>query len=130
MAMAFFFASLFKWNKFSAVTAVWISNPITAPFLYSITYITGAKILGIGKSFNPGDEFSLSMLSKILHKAPGVLWALIIGGILLGLPLAVAGYYFSYIVIKRYQDDIIRRLSHRRDSVYRKEDKITKSIKN
>ena len=50
--IALFFATLFKWNKISSAVGVWISNPFTAPFLYSLTYYVGAKIMGLRKVFS------------------------------------------------------------------------------
>jgi hypothetical protein len=48
-ATAVFFAALFKWNKFSGAAGVWITNSVTAPFIYGMTYLVGAKMLGVGK---------------------------------------------------------------------------------
>ena len=42
-------AALFKWNKLSSAISVWFTNAATAPIIYSITYLVGAKILGIKK---------------------------------------------------------------------------------
>jgi len=51
----------------------------------------------------------------MMLKAPEIFWALIIGGIVLGLPLALAGYYFSYSVVQKYQDDIKQKLLKSRE---------------
>jgi hypothetical protein len=47
-------------------------------------------------------------------KAPEVIWAMTIGGIVLGLPLAVLGYYVSYSLVARYQEGIKEKLARRR----------------
>ena len=47
MAIAVFFAALFKWNKIAAAAGGWISNPVTAPFVYAGTYYVGNKVLNI-----------------------------------------------------------------------------------
>ena len=91
-AIAVFLAVIFGWNKISAAIGVWITNPFTAPFIYSITYFSGAKILGLGHHYAPSEDLTLTALEKILHKAPDVLWALILGGIITGFVIAVAGY--------------------------------------
>ena len=49
-------AALFRWNKISSALGVWISNPITAPFLYGITYLIGTKVLGIGGGPGSAEE--------------------------------------------------------------------------
>ena len=111
IAIAVFFAALFKWNKFSAAIGVWITNPVTAPFIYGMTYVTGARLLGIKKTYSLNSEINLDTINKILQKTPGIFWALIIGGVIIGLPLAIAGYYFSYAVVTRYQEDVKRKIA-------------------
>ncbi|MEJ2167919.1 MAG: DUF2062 domain-containing protein [Desulfobacterales bacterium] len=49
--IAIFLAALCKWSKLSAAIGVWISNPLTAPVLYGVTYITGAKLLKLEPVF-------------------------------------------------------------------------------
>ena len=111
MLIAVCFAALFKWNKISAAIGVWITNPVTAPFIYGINYMVGAKIYGIKKSYKLADDLSVSAISTILKKTPEILYALIIGGIVLGLPLATAGYYFSYSAVEKYQEDLKKKIA-------------------
>jgi uncharacterized protein (DUF2062 family) len=124
-----FLASVLKWNKISAVIGVWISNPITAPIIYGFTYFTGANLLGIHK---------MEMLSEIdpatgitaLSKAPEIIWALIVGGGVIGFPLAVLGYYFSYSAVKKYQEDFkIKLAQQKKKRAKRKEEKKKKKRK-
>jgi uncharacterized protein (DUF2062 family) len=115
MAIAAFVAALFKWNKFSAAIGVWITNPLTAPFIYSLNYLIGAMLLEIKRGYRLPTEIGISGMSHILHKAPEVFWALLLGGAVLGLPLAVAGYYFSYSAITRYQERIKKTVSRQRE---------------
>ncbi|MFC1869410.1 DUF2062 domain-containing protein [Thermodesulfobacteriota bacterium] len=113
--IAVIIAALLKWNKFSAAAGVWITNPVTAPLFYGATYFLGKKLLGIGHTYSPTDGQGMKPLSILLHKAPDALWAMIIGGVILGIPIALAGYYFAYSAIKRYQDDIKRKLARQRE---------------
>ncbi len=117
MAIAIFVAALFKWNKFSAAIGVYITNPLTAPFIYSINYLIGARLLEIkrGYSLRLTPEIGIAWLSHMLHNAPQIFWALLLGGVILGLPLAVAGYYFCYIVVTRYQGPIKRTIARQRE---------------
>jgi len=55
-------------------------------------------------------------------KAPEIFWALTTGGIVLGLPLAVAGYYFSYSVVQKYQDDIKEKLVKSKEKLAQKKE--------
>lgn len=105
-AIAVPLAALFKWNKISAAISVWITNAVTAPIIYSLTYVVGAKILGIKKAFGITDANSFSDLYKLILKTPEITWAMTIGGIIIGLPLAIIGYYFAFSVIRKYQEDI------------------------
>lgn len=119
-AMAVFFASLLKWNKIAAAIGVWISNPFTAPLLYGLTYYIGASLLGgVGPSpFAEGVD--LSAFLETLAKAPEILWAMTLGGVLLGLPLAAAAYYFVHSAVQKYQQEIKEKLAWRKALMARK----------
>jgi uncharacterized protein len=104
--MAVPLAALLKWNKISAAVAVWFTNAATAPFIYSITYIVGAHIVGIKKVFSWKDIESLSAVYRLILHTPEMIWAMVIGGVVLGLPLAVAGYYLAFFVVGRYREKI------------------------
>jgi uncharacterized protein (DUF2062 family) len=127
--IAILFAAILKWDKISAAIGVWITNPVTSPFIYSITYFVGMKVIGIRKTPGSIDELSLSTLAKILYKAPEIFWALIIGGVVVGLPVAVAGYYLSFSAIRRYQEDIKIKIAKQKERLAVKKKKITDKIK-
>jgi len=118
--IAIFLAALLKWNKISAAIGVWITNPFTAPVIYFVTYRIGAKLLGVTKNYTPNDEPTLTIVEKLLQKAPDIFWALLIGGIIVGIPLAVIGYYISFSAVQKYQDRIRRRLAERKERFARK----------
>jgi uncharacterized protein (DUF2062 family) len=117
MIIAVFFAALFKWNKISSAIGVWISNPLTAPLIYSLTYLLGAGILGLKNSFRLSDLQGITAVVEILKKAPEIFVALIIGGIVLGFPIAVLGYYLSYAAIQRYREGIKRKLLKQKEKI-------------
>ena len=123
-AIAIFFAALFKWNKISAAVGVWITNPLTAPFIYGINYFIGAKFMGITNSFGKADSHGFTAIYKMILKAPEIFWALTIGGAVLGLPLAIIGYYFSFSVVQRYQEDIKKKLAESKDKLVHKKEKL------
>ena len=110
-AIAVPLAALFKWNKISTAISVWITNAVTAPIIYSITYVVGAKILGIKRAFGITDTNSFSALYKLILKTPEITWAMTVGGIIVGLPLAIISYYFAFSVIRKYQEDIKRKIA-------------------
>lgn len=104
--MAIPLAALLKWNKISAAVAVWFTNAATAPFIYSVTYVVGARIAGIKQVFSWKDIESLSAVYRLILHTPEMVWAMVIGGVILGLPLAVAGYYLAFLVVSRYREKI------------------------
>ncbi|MBC8414044.1 DUF2062 domain-containing protein [bacterium] len=129
MVIAAALAASLNWNKISAAMGVWITNPLTAPFIYSITYFVGSKIYGTNKIFNPPDELSLSVAKKILTKSPGIFYSLTIGGIVLGIPLAVAGYYISLRLLNRYQDDLKKKLNKQKEKLLINKDRLKEKVK-
>ena len=120
--IAVFFTALFKWNKISAAVGVWITNPLTAPVIYGVNYFIGAKLMGLQKVYLLSEAHGFARIYKIMLKAPEIFWALTIGGIVLGLPLAVAGYYFSYSVVQKYQDDIKEKLVKSKEKLAKKKE--------
>ena len=113
MLLAVFLAAFFRWSKFSAAAGVWITNPFTAPFIYTASYGVGLKISGITNTYNLSEQISHSIIQTILLKSPEIFWTLAIGGVVLGLPLAVMGYYASYSAVSKYQERVLRKKRQR-----------------
>ena len=110
LAIAIPLAALFKWNKFAAGSGVFITNYITAPIIYSFTYWVGAKILGIRRAFSLANEEGFSAFTQLMRNAPEIVTAMVVGGAVLGLPLAIMGYYLAYSLVYKYQRDIKAKL--------------------
>lgn len=120
MAIAVFLAALFKWNKLSAVASVWVTNPVTAPVIYGLTYFIGAQIIGLeGISLTP-ETISVSSFIDLFKKTPVILWAMTLGGVIVGIPLAVTGYVVVFKVVDTYQRDIRRKLSEKKQAIVEK----------
>ncbi len=128
MPIAIFFAALFKWSKISAVFGVWITNPFTSPFIYGLTYIAGAKLLGLKATLNLPDELTWSIVKEMLKNAPLIFSALTVGGIIIGLPLAVLCYYMSYAAVNRYQQSIQVKVAAQRARLANTKEKVKKKI--
>lgn len=96
-------AALLKWNKISAAVAVWTTNAFTAPIIYGITYMLGARLVGATEPFGFSEVNGWDKFFKLVLNTPDIFWAMTVGGIILGIPLAVGGYYFVYTVVSRYQ---------------------------
>jgi membrane protein implicated in regulation of membrane protease activity len=55
-----------------------------------------------------------STLKLMLQKAPQALGAMTVGGALLGIPLAIIGYYLSYAAVDKYQKDVKEKLARQK----------------
>jgi uncharacterized protein (DUF2062 family) len=127
--IAVFFAALFKWSKISAALGVWITNPLSAPLIYSITYVTGTWLLGVETSFNLQPEFGMTAVEKMLQKAPKVFGVLTIGGIVIGLPLGFISYYVSFSAILKYQRSIKGKLIRHKTKMKNTKERIKRKIR-
>ena len=113
-------AALFKWNKISAAISVWITNAVTAPIIYGITYLVGAWLMGIERAFNLKEINSLSAVNDLILKTPEIVWAMIVGGMVIGLPLAVVGYYVAFSITSRYQEEIKAKIARSKEKLAHK----------
>ncbi|MDD2604325.1 MAG: DUF2062 domain-containing protein [Desulfobacterales bacterium] len=110
MLIAVPLAALLKSNKLAAAAGVWITNPVTVPFIYGLTYLVGSQLTGL--SGHPSIGFVPEItLVEIAAKAPHIFWTLGVGGIVVGLPMAVAGYYFSLAAVTRYRERIQQKIA-------------------
>jgi uncharacterized protein (DUF2062 family) len=110
MPIALVVAALLRQSKLAAMLGVWISNPLTAPFLYGFTYVVGAKVLGmpITKAFRiPHTWAELKMLSFDIFLP---LW---VGGVLAGAAAFLPTYHFGLQAIRGYRG-ARRRIRERR----------------
>ena len=96
-------ASLFGWSKIAAMVGVQITNVVTIPIIYPINYWVGMKLLGGGQRFRWPAEFDFSAFMTMLKQSPAVLMNLVVGGLVLGIPLAVAGYFFALRSVSLYR---------------------------
>jgi hypothetical protein len=128
-AIAVLVAALLKWNKISSALAVWVSNPISAPIIYPLTYLIGAKVLNYENSYTLPQHFDLGGLLDIIRGAPELIWVLIVGGIVTGIPLAVIGYFGAYFTIYEYRKNLRPKLSIEKASTIARKIKSRKTRK-
>ena len=117
MPIAIFLAALFKWNKISAAIAVWITNPLTAPFIYSFSYFVGAKALGfkIAPKLLTGLDFS-----TLKEASAKIFLATTVGGVVVGIPLSLLSYYLVFSVVHGYQTKLKHRVAAKKEKLARK----------
>lgn len=128
MPIAVFFAAIFQWSKISAAVGVWITNPFTAPFIYGLTYVVGARLLGLKASLTLTNNFSWDLLKELIANAPLIFGALAAGGIIIGLPLAVAGYFLSYGAVNKYQQKVKDQIAARKALLVHTKEKVKQKI--
>jgi len=129
MPIAVFIAALFKCSKISAVFGVWITNPITAPFIYGITYIVGAKLLGLKAAMTLPEDLTWGIVREMLKNAPVIFGALTVGGILIGLPLSILSYFLSYSAVNKYQQRIKARVAAQKARLADSKERFKKEIR-
>ncbi len=121
LAMAF----LLRANKFAAITSIWVSNPLTFFLIYYPNYLFGKGLL---KYFCPGtstqstslqynpfypfsgfaDIFTANFWNNIfvvLFKQGQPLW---LGSVVLGLFVACAGYFLTYLLVNSRRKSLLR----------------------
>lgn len=129
--LALVFAAIIRANKAMAVLFAWVSNPLTAVFIYYPCYLVGRFILGTFRKTPTVDPEqmetlfadTLSIHRIILEFFTVDLWKQIgevfvkfglemcIGGILLGFIVAKISYWVSVTVINRFRARRQRRKS-------------------
>jgi uncharacterized protein (DUF2062 family) len=122
--LAILIAAVLKWSKLGGAAGVWITNPLTAPVIYSATYLVGTRILGNGPLPEMPADAGFDVLKELLLRAPQVLLTLLLGGIVIGLPLATGAYYLSFFAVRRYQEKIQRRLERQKERLRRSTERL------
>jgi uncharacterized protein len=92
-------AAVFKWSKIAALIGVFVTNPLTAPFIYPLTYTLGAAILGNPVSLGAGRLH----LGDLFNSSPQVLANLFVGGAILGLAGGAVSYFAAVRTIRQYR---------------------------
>ena len=54
------------------------------------------------------------------EKAPKIFGAMTLGGVVLGLPLAVICYYFAFLAVQKYQTEIKAKIVEKKDQLIEK----------
>lgn len=103
-------ASLLGWSKIAAAIGVNITNVATAPVIYPITYWIGANLIGFTKHVRWPTELTFSEFWVLLKQSPVIIMDLCVGGIILGLPIAIIGYSLAFNAITLYRERIRKRV--------------------
>jgi uncharacterized protein (DUF2062 family) len=106
IAISVVFASILGWSKIAAAVGVNITNVFTAPLIYPVTYLVGSKITGFTKHVNWPTSIDFTGFLQLVKESPVIILDLCVGGAILGLPIAIAGYYLSYNAITVYRQRV------------------------
>lgn len=90
-------AYILRASKAAAAIGVWIGNPLTIPFIYMGSYKTGTLILGTSSPFDT-KYTTFTELTKLGFDAT---IALLMGGVVIGIPLAAASYFITRRLVKK-----------------------------
>jgi uncharacterized protein (DUF2062 family) len=96
-------ASLLGWSKIAAIIGVNITNVVTAPLIYPLNYWVGVQLVGASRGIRWPANIDVPGLLALIKQSPLVLVDLFVGGIILGLPLAVAGYVVALRTVNLYR---------------------------
>lgn len=91
MALAIFFAYLLRENRLAAILGVWITNPVTAPVIYTIEYEIGRVLLALDRVRLP-TEFTWQAYASL---GWNVLYPIWVGGIISGAILGALCYFIT-----------------------------------
>ncbi len=94
--LAISLSTLFRVNPLAAFAGIQITNPLTAPFVYTVTYRVGTWLLG-----QRDRAFEWRGLDAMdLVRAGAALW---VGGLALGGAFAVLGYFGALWLLTRWR---------------------------
>jgi uncharacterized protein (DUF2062 family) len=99
--IAILLTSLFKWNKIASVIGVFHVNLLTAPLFYGFSFLVGQFVLQEDTGTVLPDDFTVKACIDLFTENYRVFLALLAGGFVLGVPMAIAAYFFCFSVILR-----------------------------
>ncbi|WP_373046272.1 DUF2062 domain-containing protein [Vulgatibacter sp.] len=101
-------------SRVAALSGVWLTNPVTAAGLYGIAWFVGKPVVRLllpSVALDmPMPGLSLAELGAAGPFALQIALCLGVGGVLVGIPIAVFGYHLTLRAVERYQ---ARRASRR-----------------
>jgi len=103
---------IFKWNKTASIIGVFHINFLNGPLFYGFSYLVGKFALGHESSYTLPEKFTLSACLDMFTGNYILLLDLFAGGVILGLPMAFAAYYFAHRLIRRRQRKAVVVFSH------------------
>ena len=110
IAISVVFAMILGWSKIAAAIGVNITNVFTAPLIYPVTYYVGTKITGFNRHVNWPTSIDFNGFLQLVKESPMIILDLCVGGAILGLPIAIVGYYLAFNAITVYRQRVKERV--------------------
>jgi len=110
IAISVVIASILGWSKIAAAVGVNITNVFTAPLIYPVTYWVGAKVTGLAKHVDWPTSPDFEGFLQLVKESPLIIIDLCVGGAILGIPIAIVGYYLSFKAITVYRQRVRERV--------------------
>jgi len=105
LVLAAMIAWLLGANIISSAVGTWVGNPLSFPFIWVATFKLGHVIMGTSGNLNALDQLSFNaILSHPTDIFMPVILPMLVGGIPIGLLLAVVTFYPSRTLISIYQN--------------------------
>ncbi|UCE53805.1 MAG: DUF2062 domain-containing protein [Desulfobacterales bacterium] len=90
-------AFILKASKAAAAIGVWFANPLTIPIFYLASYKTGVMLLG----WSIAVDVSSEPVSDPMKLGLDVIFATIVGGIIIGIVPGIAAYVITRKIISK-----------------------------
>lgn len=108
MLLAFPLAMLVRGARGTALLATWIVNPLTISVIYPVQCYLGSFLIGDPLSYGLIKQLVLDTMIHPSWKTAGSLGGELVasffaGGLLLGILTAMPGYFFTTVMVRRYQ---------------------------
>lgn len=84
---------LARWNKTACMLGILQVNYLTGPFFYALSYLIGRKVCGFDRAFELPERMNLVAFKEIFFENAEVFLSLLAGGLILGIPMALASYF-------------------------------------
>jgi hypothetical protein len=101
-------ASLLGWSKLAALVGANITNVFTAPLIYPINYWVGYKLVGVSGGVQWPSSFIHVEWIELVKQSPLILVDLCAGGLILGIPLAAAGYLVALRGVRMFRREKVQ----------------------
>ena len=107
--LAITLAILLKSSKITAALGTWISNPLNWYFLYYANYKVGVWVLGLSAERCPitsiltaihNNETGMVIFHKIMSSGGVMISAFMLGGVIMGIAVAIPSYFIFFRVFK------------------------------